>query len=118
MGVIVTKGDVYISGNVNYNGIIVTKGNIYFYDDNPKVVTNNYKASKDIETNYGVKKVVADLNTEGTQIGDLFTQNSNWKVEIGNLGYVSTIAVDTQTKTYYKLSKLINVSGWSKIYNN
>ena len=115
-GIIVTNGDVHLLGNIDYNGTIITTGNIYFEDDNKKIITNNYKTTTNIENNYILSKVVEDLNNDGTQVGDMFVQNSNWSKEIANIGYVSKLSVDSNVKTYYKLSQLIKVSEWKKLY--
>ncbi len=114
-GIIVTKGDVYISGKINFTGMIVAKGNIYIQDDEEKIFTNDYKTK--FNNNYVINKIAEDIKiiTEGTQIGDLFTQDSGWSKEINV--YLDNMGVDSDIKAYYKFSDLINITDWEKIKN-
>lgn len=114
-GIIVTKGDVYISGKINFTGMIVAKGNIYIQDDEEKIFTNDYKTN--FNKNYVINKIAEDIKiiTEGTQIGDLFTQDSGWSKEINV--YLDNMGVDSDIKAYYKFSDLINITDWKKIKN-
>ena len=61
-GVIVTKGDLYIAGNINFAGTIICGGTIYFTDATEKKITydesyvknqisNNYSIFKDVFVN-------------------------------------------------------------------
>ncbi|QXM06000.1 pilus assembly PilX N-terminal domain-containing protein [Crassaminicella indica] len=40
-GIIITKGDVYITGEINYRGTIIAQGNIYIQDYQPKTITSD-----------------------------------------------------------------------------
>ena len=61
-GIIVTKGDLYLSGNINFTGTIICGGTIYFTDDAEKkfsydelyvknLISSNYSIFKDVFVN-------------------------------------------------------------------
>ena len=58
-GIIITEGDLYLSGNINFTGTIICGGTIYFTDDKEKtfnydeaylndVISKNYSIFKDV----------------------------------------------------------------------
>jgi len=120
-GIIVTKGDVYISGEIDFTGIIVTEGDLHIIDDNPKTFTNDYdEGSITADNNYVIKRVYEDiLNPSNISIGNRFKQEGNYtirfaltsKVAIPNLGGGSK-----EVKTYYRnRSDLVRIKSWKRI---
>lgn len=47
-GVVITEGNVYLRGELNYRGTIAAKGNIYIEDEEPKVITNDLNYIRNI----------------------------------------------------------------------
>ncbi|MCT4509436.1 MAG: hypothetical protein N4A48_11915 [Tepidibacter sp.] len=112
-GIIVTKGDVYIYGKIDFKGIIVTKGNIYIQDDNPKEFTNDYKTN--FEGNYAIHEIIKHINDKGTnKIGDLFKQKPSWSKETQSIVDNSDAGVDNNVQTHYKFFNLIDITKWQQ----
>lgn len=111
-GIIVTKGDVYIYGKIDFKGIIVTDGNIYIQDNQQKEFTNDYKTN--FKGNYGIHKIVKHRNDKDKKIGDLFEQKPSWSKETESIVYESEAGVDDNVKTYYKFSDLIDITKWQQ----
>lgn len=44
-GIVVTKGDIIISGDVEYDGVLVAGGNVVFQGNGTQIVTNNFYSS-------------------------------------------------------------------------
>lgn len=109
-GIIITKGDVYISGEINFEGVIIAGGNIYIQDDNPKIFTNKY--SGNLANNYVIKKVCEHKEKDGIQIGDLFKDIGDKEIDVV---YNAEIGVNDDVKTYYRFSDLIKIKEWKKI---
>ncbi len=104
MGIIITKGDIYISGKINYRGIIVTEGNIYFEDDNPKNITH--------DMDYILKKIAKLDGTDGSiNLKDEFANNNT--NELQSVLYESSAGVD-DINTYIKYDDIIDIY-WEKI---
>ena len=133
-GVIVTAGDVYISGKLNYKGIIAAGGNIYIFDNEEKTFTNDYNPSllvfkttstptsdysrmiENISNNTVVKKILIDSLTETQELGDYFKKDSDWKKEITFTKDVDNAVLSNgSVKTYTsRLSNFIRVSQWKQ----
>jgi len=133
-GVIVTAGDIYISGKLNYKGIIATKGNIYIFDDEEKTFTNDYNPKllvfnsetatsndyshmiENISNNTVIKKILEDQLTPLSQIGDMFKQDPDWKKEITFTKDVdNNVVADGVVNTYTsRLSSFIKVNQWRR----
>ncbi|SHJ82810.1 pilus assembly PilX N-terminal domain-containing protein [Tepidibacter formicigenes] len=112
-GIIVTKGDVYISGNIEFTGAIITEGNIYIKDNNEKIFNNQY--SEDLRNNnYVIKKICEDKKTKGTQIGDLFKQDDIGDKEL-DIVYELEANIDENINSYYRFSDIIKISSWQKL---
>ena len=114
-GIIVTRGDVYISGNVDFQGAIMTEGNVYFLDDNQKIITNDYNDNilPNLDDNY----VIRTIYNQGT-IGTVpfkgwgFLQTGSATLEgliSANTGTTSDIS---NIKSY---SDLIGTTAWKKV---
>ena len=67
-GIIITEGDLYLAGNINFKGTIICGGNIYFTDDKEKtfnydetylndIISKNYSVFKDV-----FKKLLSSKN--------------------------------------------------------
>lgn len=112
-GIIVSVGDVYIAGEVNFTGVIITKGNIYILDDNPKTFTSDYNINDTANSNYVVKKICQQQrDTSTTQVGDYFVLDIDPHYSKLNFLYNQSAGVASGVETFYKHNKLINISSW------
>jgi hypothetical protein len=103
-GIIITKGNVYMCGNIKFTGVIIAAGNVEVKDDNKKeFINDNSYIKKLIAYNYdeyfkGVFAGTPEINTEPESIetnveinesnnvkGDVIRKNfivmKNWKIE-------------------------------------
>lgn len=98
-GIIVTAGDVYLSGKLNFSGTIITKGNIIFLGSDEKNISYNPKLVKRLVAenyeifipddknlvNYNEKLVIYDEMGKEPIIGTDMLKNKiikrkNWKI--------------------------------------
>lgn len=95
-GIIISKGDIFISGKFNFTGTIICGGNIYFEDSNTKKITydetyvnnlmlNNYNVMKDVFINYYPKDEGKYLKATIFENGELkniesLIQRRNWNI--------------------------------------
>ena len=118
-GIIFSRGDVYISGKINFTGTIVTEGNIYILDNNDKRFTNDYNPNLLSNTNNLIIKKIMESNLQtGTQIGDMFVQdNPSWTNEIVFTKDSNTEILNSgNVKTYTnRLSSFLKISQWKRI---
>ncbi|SMB95014.1 hypothetical protein SAMN00017405_0310 [Desulfonispora thiosulfatigenes DSM 11270] len=94
-GIIITKGDVYIKGKVNFRGTIVAEGNIYFQDKGAKKITH--------DENY-LRQTISKNET----LRDQFKNNGKTQSFVTD----SKLGVD-ETGSYLKFSKLIDIA-WKR----
>jgi|GEM_PF-2180376 len=86
-GIIVTQGDIYIMGKVNFKGTIITEGSIYIAGSNTDVIIENDYDPYDLtneDKNYVINKVYSDIMDTSTEgIGDCFVQDGlNQRINI------------------------------------
>jgi type II secretory pathway pseudopilin PulG len=91
-GIIVAKGDIYITGNVNFTGAIITTGNIYIHGSGNKniindkayleqLITNNPNLRYQFRNGYEVKASTSQINTTNADINlDGFINIRNWRI--------------------------------------
>jgi hypothetical protein len=113
-GIIVTKGDVYITGKLNYTGTIVAKGNIYIQDNNPKTITNTITDPPTTEkyiwqTVYTLDGTTDKSGVKKHNLKDKFKNNG----KSINFLFQSEAGVD-DTKSYLKYEDIINVH-WEQV---
>lgn len=108
-GIIVTKGDVFISGEVYFKGTIITSGNIYIIDNNPKIITNDYDESTTAK-NFIVKRVYDDIRTPAQQIGDLFSQTGTIMLNLST----SKVERIVDSSSYINFQEIIKISNWKR----
>ncbi|KPU28071.1 hypothetical protein TR13x_01655 [Caloranaerobacter sp. TR13] len=96
-GIIITNGDLYLLGEINFIGSIITTGNIYILNDGIKEIKHN--------TNI-VSKLIYENN-----ITNIFKNNSNNKIALE-----SNINVNkTESGNGIQVEDLIEVSNWKLI---
>ncbi len=76
-GIIITRGDVYFTGEVKMEGIVASEGNIYFKDSEDKII----KLNPDVEI---IKTSESVISTSGSAINSYYKYSnlvdvSNWK---------------------------------------
>ena len=93
--VIVTKGNVYIRGAVNYEGSIISAGNVYFQGVGEKNITKT-----DDTTNEVVNKIIGKYY-DSLNLDDIFCGSP-----------MSVTPIDVQVESYYELDNI-----YSEIYD-
>lgn len=78
-GIVITNGDVYITGTVNYYGTIITTGHIYVIDSNPKVFNNTYTVqqylwNKIFNTNIDTTRTIYSLFKNSRMYNDIIKE--------------------------------------------
>lgn len=101
-GIIVTKGDVIITGDIDYTGIIVAEGNVYLYDDKPKVIENEYGGKIDD------RACILNIMSKNDILREQFING----VERSFL--VEVEAGESDIKSYLKFEDLVDIK-WEKI---
>jgi Tfp pilus assembly protein PilX len=80
-GIIVTKGDLYLSGNINFIGTIICGGTIYFTDNTLKTFTyDDSYVKNNISNNYSIFKDVFrnPLSSKNDIYVDVFQGNRSF----------------------------------------
>lgn len=109
-GIIVTKGDVYLVGQIDFTGTIITTGNIYMMDKNTKTISNDYDDLHiTASNNYVVNTIYAQLLQPGNQIGKQFVANGSERI------YAATTSVETPSKEYINFEEIIQSSNWQRV---
>lgn len=112
-GIIVTQGDIYIVGAVDYTGMIAAAGDIIFVDDNRKTISNQYASAW--EDNYVLSRVFSEIidYPDETQIGDLFRQDDSWTEKLRKDDYASQVNADDGELSYMGIvDKVIKIKSW------
>lgn len=94
-GLILTKGKVYVYGQVNYRGTIAALDSIYIEDNHPKTFTNDKV--------YIMQRVYAEQS-----LRDQFVHNG----DVVDFDYSSEAGSSSAIPTYYKTEDLININSW------
>lgn len=101
-GVIVTKGDVIITGSINYTGIIVAEGNVYLYDDKRKVIENEYGSNIDD------RAYIINVMNENDSLREMFKNGMDRSF------LVEVKAGESDVETYLKFEDLVGIK-WEKV---
>lgn len=96
-GIIITNGDIYLLGEIDFVGSIITTGNIYIYNDGIKKINHN----TDI-----VSKLIYKNN-----IINIFRNNSNNKIALESDIYINK----TESGNGIEVIDLIKISNWKLI---
>lgn len=104
MGLIITEGDVYLLGEIEFTGTIITNGNVYIRDNFDKEIKydEKYVAFKIAENSH-------ILNIEGNEVFNP-QGNNGTSIEIildSSIGHTDTPYTDIVR------DKLINIRNWS-----
>lgn len=100
-GIIVSKGDVFITGEINYTGIIVAEGNVFFYDDKTKKINNRYN-------NFEHKSYILNAMYKNESIRNMF-KNGKEKTML-----VEVEAGESEVESYLKFENLVDIK-WEKV---
>ncbi|NLK95216.1 MAG: hypothetical protein GX275_08505 [Clostridiales bacterium] len=93
--VIVTKGNVYIRGSVNYEGSIISAGNVYFQGAGEKNITKTNDTTNEV-----VNKIIGKYY-DSLHLDDIFCGSP-----------MSVTPIDVQVESYYELDNI-----YSEIYD-
>lgn len=96
-GIIITNGDVYIKGKINYKGTIITTGNIYFQDNYAKTIKH--------DKNFIIRKMV-ELNITNNFINSFGPEQTF----ISN----ADVSVDDGSHSYLPSDDLVKIINWKK----
>jgi hypothetical protein len=99
-GIVITKGDIHIRGNVNFTGILVTEGNIYFDDDGG------------VKNIYYNKRYLLNKIAKNNDLRNGFIYYGNEKIDSTIVNPDINVIGDAQPNT--ALDKLITFSDWNK----
>lgn len=103
-GIILTKGDVYLTGKLEYEGIIVTEGNVYINGNNISI-TNNEDTQK-----YLIRKIYELNGNDGKpDLKSKFVNNGQEKKFL----YESETAAD-DIESYIKYEDVVDLI-WNKV---
>lgn len=106
-GIVITTGDVYITGELNYYGTIITTGNIYIIDSNKKTFNNTYGVQQ-----YLWNKIYnTNINTT-TTLYSIFKNSSLYEDIAGEVMAYSTAET---MNIYDKYENLLTIAEWKKI---
>ena len=118
-GIIITKGDVFIEGEIDFKGIIVAEGNINFFNSANITITNNDFNDKMLTTdnNYLVRTVYEHLKDTASDenVGDRFKILDAPGTKKLNLYDINAGIIDPSIKSYRKYADLIQFYEWKKI---
>lgn len=106
-GIVVTTGDVYITGELNYYGTIITTGNIYIIDSNKKIFNNSYGVQQYIWN----KIYNTNINTT-TTLYSIFKNSSLYSDMTGEVMVSSTAET---INIYKKYEDLLTIVEWKKV---
>lgn len=101
-GIIVTKGDIYIAGNITFNGIIATEGNLYVIGDGNNEVTINH------DYEYTIEKVFEGIEDDNLKIGDLFYVPED---EVNKKIFYVT---KSYSNTNFHKKKYVDIASWEQ----
>lgn len=109
-GIIVTKGDVYLRGRLNFQGIIVTEGTVYIQDDEEKVISMDHNKDTGIY-GYVLRKVYEVFEVDHPDVYiNPFVHNYDIPIEFI---YESNLGTE-DLSTYQKYEDVVKVE-WQKI---
>lgn len=106
-GIVITTGDVYITGELNYYGAIITTGNIYIVDGNKKTFNNTYGVQQ-----YLWNKIYSTNINTTTTLYSIF-KNSNLYADM--TGEVMASSTAETINIYKKYENLIKIVDWQKV---
>lgn len=106
-GIVVTKGDVYVTGEVNYYGTLITTGNIYILDGNKKTFNNSYSVQQ-----YLWNKI---YNTNISATETLYSLFKNSSLYPDMTGEVTVSSTADTISTYKKYDDILTIVEWKKV---
>ncbi|WFD11046.1 pilus assembly PilX family protein [Tepidibacter hydrothermalis] len=98
-GIIITGGDVHISGDVDFEGTIITQGNIYIEGNKSKKFSNDYGRNK-------LNSYILNKLSQNEELKNLFKKTGNKKIKV--------LCNLKESEGQVSLSKFIKVSEWKK----
>lgn len=115
-GIILGNTDVYVLGEVYYQGLIMAQGDIWCLGNDPKSFTNQNIGTED---NYVINRVFNDIAIHpGTNLlGNVFEQSMAWTLKVEKL--FDTINVEDGLNLSYSgsMGGIIQITDWKRTNN-